>query len=34
MIKSREDAKFYLQEDTKVNRVAGYSQLTYWVLFF
>ena len=34
MIKTREDLKFYLQEDAKANRMDGCSLLKYWVRLF
>lgn len=34
MIKSRNDLKFYLQEDAKANRIEGCSVLMYWGRLF
>ena len=34
MIKTREDLKFYLQEDAKANRMDVCSLLNYWVRLF
>lgn len=34
MIKTREDLKFYLQEDSKANKMAGCSRMKYWIRLF